>query len=310
MLRGLCLRSHVESPQLAVNSIVAARSESRKAFYLSVRQPAMTGKVWKFMRARALMVSATILYFAVVAFSQDPLTTLPKTYKLQFENDWVKIVRAHYGPHEKIPAHDHSRLPVAYVYLNNAGPVIFKHVGGDNPALTRPATTTGSYRLSPTTFIDETHEVENTADVPSEFLRVEFKTYTVDRDSMIGRHNRGEYPSGKNHQKVEFENGQMRITRLICAPRQNLDVEIISPNPALFIALSDANFRLIAGKVEAKQTILALGQTIWMTAAGIARFENMSDGPLEFLKFDLKTTPMDPREKPKRKGEYRKSIDN
>jgi hypothetical protein len=262
------------------------------------------------MRARALMISATIFYFAVAASSQDPLTTLPKTYKLQFENDWVKIVRVHYGPHEKIPAHDHSRLPVAYVYLNNAGPVIFKHVGGDNPALTRPATTTGSYRLSPTTFIDETHEVENTADVPSEFLRVEFKTYTVDRDSMIGRHNRGEYPSGKNHQKVEFENGQMRITRLICAPRQSLDVEIISPNPALFIALSDANFRLIVGKVEAKQTNLALGQTIWMTAAGIARFENMSDSPLEFLKFDLKTTPMDPREKPKRKGEYRKSIDN
>jgi len=272
----------------------------------------ITGKMWKFMRARALalMISATIFYFAVAASAQDPLTTLPKTYNLQFENDWVKIVRAHYGPHEKIPAHDHSRLPVAYVYLNNGGPVIFKHIGGDNPALTRPATTTGSYRLSPTTFIDETHEVENTADVPSEFLRVEFKTYTVDRDSMIGRHNRGEYPPGKNHQKVEFENGQMRITRLICAPRQSLDVEIISPNPALFIVLSDANCRLTAGKREAKQTTLALGQTIWMPTAGIARFENMSDSPLEFLKFDLKTTPMDPREKPKRTGEYRKSIEN
>ncbi|MBO0720932.1 MAG: hypothetical protein J2P41_08915 [Blastocatellia bacterium] len=221
----------------------------------------------------------------------------------------MKIVRVHYGPHEKIPVHNHARLPVAYVYLNNAGPVIFKHIGWDNPALTRPATTVGSFRLSPTTFIEETHEVENTSDVPSEFLRVEFKTYTVDRDSLIGRHIRGDYPSGKNHQKVEFENGQMRITRLICEPRQSIEVEIISPDPALFIALSDANFRLIEGKGEAKQTRLSLGQEIWMPSAGIARFENMGNSPLEFLKFDLKTTPMDPREKPKRNGEYRKSID-
>jgi hypothetical protein len=262
------------------------------------------------MRARVLMISATIFYSAVAASFQDPLTTLPKTYNLQFENDWVKIVRVLYGPHEKVPAHNHSQLPVAYVYLNNAGPVRFKHVGGDNPVLTRPATSAGSYRLSPTTFFDETHEVENTADVPSEFLRVEFKTYTVDRDSMTGRHNRGELPPGKNHQNVEFENGQMRISRLICAPRQSLDVEISSPNPALFIALSDANFKFTEGNGEAKPTSLTLGQTIWMPAAGTARFENMSDSLIEFLEFDLKTTPMDPREKPKRKGEYRKSIGN
>ncbi|NJM43123.1 MAG: adenylosuccinate lyase [Brachymonas sp.] len=48
----------------------------------------------------------------------------------------------------------------------------------------------------------------------------------------------------------------MRITRLICAPRQSLDVEIISPNPALFIALSDAGLPEFAPLPAAERSYL------------------------------------------------------
>ena len=165
------------------------------------------------MALRALMFATTFFHFAVVAFSQDPLKVAPHAYKLQFENEWVQVTRVHYGPREKIPAHDHTRWPAAYVYLNDAGPVIFRHVGWDHPELTRPATKAGSFRLSPTLAVKETHEVENLTDIPSDFLRVEFKTQPVNRKSLRGRFYRGNYPAGEN-----FPGGLLTLNSRIRQP--------------------------------------------------------------------------------------------
>src|SRR5437870_854105 len=74
------------------------------------------------------------------ASAQDPLKTLPQAYKLQFENDWVRVTRVHYAPHEKLPPHQHTQTASAYVYLNDSGPVVFKHIGLAYGAVTRPAT--------------------------------------------------------------------------------------------------------------------------------------------------------------------------
>jgi hypothetical protein len=63
--------------------------------------------------------------FASVVFAQDPLTISPQAYKLELENEWVKVERVHYGPHEKIPAHDHPQRATVFVYLNDGGPIIF-----------------------------------------------------------------------------------------------------------------------------------------------------------------------------------------
>ena len=55
------------------------------------------------MRVCRIAIIIAVLFFNV--FAQDPLKTLPNAYKLQFENEWVKVVRVHYEPHEKLPAH-------------------------------------------------------------------------------------------------------------------------------------------------------------------------------------------------------------
>lgn len=37
----------------------------------------------------------------------DPVKVDPKHYKVEFENDQVRVVRVKFGPHEKTPLHDH-----------------------------------------------------------------------------------------------------------------------------------------------------------------------------------------------------------
>jgi hypothetical protein len=176
-----------------------------------------------------------IALLAITAPAQDPLKLLPQAYKLQFENDWVKVVRVHYGPREKLPAHEHTQTASAYVYLNDGGPVIFNHIDQVYGAVTRPATKAGSFRLY--RGLQELHEVENTSDLPSDFLRVEFKTDPVNEKSLKGRYYREEHPAGEIFQKVQFENEQIRITRLACAPGKKLDISTDASEPTLLIAL-------------------------------------------------------------------------
>jgi mannose-6-phosphate isomerase-like protein (cupin superfamily) len=229
-----------------------------------------------------------ILLFSA-AFSQEATQTVPWAYKLQFENEWVRVIRVHYEPREKLPAHAHTKWPCVYVYLNDGGPVIFRHKDWDHPELTRPATKAGSIRVSPTSAVNEIHEVDNPNDTPSDFLRVEFKTEPVGRESLRGRFYREAYPTNENYRKIQFENEQIRVTRLACAPRKSLEVAAGSSEPALFVSLSAGRARI---KSAAKEIALGLGQTIWTPIGQQERFENLGEAPLEFLWIDLKTAPV------------------
>ena len=173
---------------------------------------------------------------AVAAYGQDPLRTLPKNYQLALENDLVRVIRVHYDAHEKLPVHDHPKTPIIYVYLSDAGPVRFKHKGDEPYDLQRPAVKKGGFRMH-RGFI-ETHEVENIGDISSDFLRVELKTLPIGTPGLSGR-----FPPPADFTgsaaKVEFENANVRIVRVICAGKGECDVTAAS-NPALEIAFSDS----------------------------------------------------------------------
>jgi hypothetical protein len=242
---------------------------------------------------RAFAVGVVFLpLFSATVFSQEATQTVPWAYKLLFENEWVRVVRVHYEPREKIPPHAHPKWPCVYVYLNDSGPVIFRHKDWDHPELTRPATKAGSFRISPTTAVGEVHEVENPNDLPSDFLRVEFKTEPVGRNSLKGRFYRETYPAGENFQKVQFVNEQLRITRLVCAPRKSIELAADSSEPALLVVLTTAHLR---AKSTAKQTTLDPGQTIWVAKGQRELFDNVADAPAEMLRFDLRTAPIRPK---------------
>lgn len=234
-----------------------------------------------------LTLQLAMVCLCVSALGQDPLKVAPEAYKLEFENDYVIAQRVHYAPHVKIPEHDHTAFGAAYVYLNDAGPVIFKHIGLSYGAVTRPAVKAGSFRLYKA--VKETHEVENPGDTPSDFLRIEFKTEPAkDQNTLRGKFFREDVPAGENFQKVQFENEQVRITRLICAAGKKCEYVATATEPGLFVALTAAQFKPAHGK----PVKLALGQTRWLEAGKKEQWENLGEDSAELLRFDFKTAPL------------------
>jgi len=233
---------------------------------------------------------ATVLLLTAPALAQDPVKVAPQAYKLDFENDWVKVLRVHYAAKEKIPEHDHPATAAAFVYLNDSGPVIFRHVGLSYGPITRPATKARGFRLWYA--VKETHEVENTGDAPSDFVRIEFKTEPVNARSLRGKFQTEEYPADENFQKVQFENEQIRATRLTVAPRKKLAVSTGANEPALLVALAPASFKFKKGKARPSKLLIEAGKTGWIEQGAAVEFENTGGAPAELLRFDLKTKPM------------------
>ena len=227
--------------------------------------------------------------------AQDPFVIAPRAYKLDFENDWVRVIRVHYAPFEKIAPHDHPKRQTVFIYLNDGGPVRFKHVegySGDYPAI-RPPTKARAFRLA--SVQGENHEVENLSNLPSDFLQVELKTETVDSDSFKGRYlpepRSAQQP--EDYRKTEFENGQARISRLACRSKREcgpLEVE----RPAILIALSPLKLRLDSKATDSSRQSLSLGKTKWLPPGSRLRIGGSVENASEILLIEFKSKPTQP----------------
>lgn len=241
---------------------------------------------------RAIICALLItIALAPVAIAQDPFAVAPKAYKLEIENDWTRVVRVRYEPFEKLPAHDHPKRQAIFIYLNDGGPVRFKHVEGvsGDYAATRPPTKAGAYRLAG--IQPENHEVENLSDVPSLFLQVELKTEPLEPKTFRGRF----FPEfalkqmAGNYRRVEFDNPQARITRLVCAASSHCDALELSSYPALLVALSPLQFKTIGD--DASQLKLEPGQLKWLEPGRSFKWQNASDARAEQLLIEFKSKP-------------------
>ncbi len=236
---------------------------------------------------KKLILPIAFCLLASVALAQDPTKVTPEAYKTEFENEYVRVQRVYYAPRVKLPEHDHALYGTAYVYLNDAGPVVFRHVGLAYGAVTRPAVKAGSFRLYKA--VRETHAVENMSDTASEFLRVEFKTEPArDQNTLRGKYFREDVPANENFQKTQFENEQVRITRLVCAAGKSCLEVAKASEPILFVVLSKAQFKL----GEARTIDLSPGQTHWVAAGKSVAGDNIGQTAAELLRFDFKTPPL------------------
>jgi hypothetical protein len=212
----------------------------------------------------------------VNSFTQDPTKVAPESYKLQLENDWVRVLRVHYRARAKVVNHDHSAWPAGYVYLNDAGPVQFEHEGWDDPVLRRPPVKAKAFRLSRTNYQNEHHMVNNISNTDSHFLRIEFKTMHQGRDLAHLRVAPEVYDRTKRFSKVHFDNPHVKVTRL--ATPKNSELSVASDKvPVLVVLLAPEGKR-------------STGDTIWLQPGEITTLQ-AGASELEVLLFEIKAAP-------------------
>jgi hypothetical protein len=115
---------------------------------------------------KVLPLAALLCLAALPLAAQDPVKVDPKHYKVEFENSEVRVLRFHYGPHEKSVMHAHPNLVV--ISLVDAK-VRFELPGGKTEDRELKAN-------QPEWETALVHNPENLTDKPMEGILIELKT--------------------------------------------------------------------------------------------------------------------------------------
>src|SRR5262245_19234541 len=111
------------------------------------------------------MAVCTVALLAIRAAAQDPVKVDAKHYKVEFENDQVRVVRITYGPHEKSVMHAHP-----------ASVAVFLTDGQAKFTLPNGKTDEQSWKAGQTMLLPAgKHLPENVSDKPMELILVELK---------------------------------------------------------------------------------------------------------------------------------------
>ncbi|HEV1995209.1 MAG TPA: hypothetical protein VGR03_12845 [Candidatus Acidoferrum sp.] len=118
------------------------------------------------MRVRlALYAVVLCVCFAPILSAQDAAKVDPKHYKVVTENDQVRILKVHYGPHEKSVMHSHPAT-VAVFLTDSKGQFTFPD---GKKEVFAPKAGEAQYAAS------ATHLPENTSDNGMDVIVVELK---------------------------------------------------------------------------------------------------------------------------------------
>ena len=119
---------------------------------------------------KQLLSIFTVLFAVIIlsglSFAQDAVEVDPEHYKVEFENDQVRVLRITYGPGEKSIMHEH---PDAYAVFLTDIKGKFTFPDGKTQKNSQKA---GSTLWTPA----GKHLPENTGDKPFELVLVELKT--------------------------------------------------------------------------------------------------------------------------------------
>lgn len=120
-------------------------------------------RAWLFALIGALAVST--------AWAQDPVKVDPKHYKVELENDQVRVLRIHFGPHEKSPMHEHPSSVA--VFLTDI------HVRHTYPDGKTREVQGKARQFAWGSGATQKHAGENLSDEPFELIEIELKTTSV-----------------------------------------------------------------------------------------------------------------------------------
>jgi quercetin dioxygenase-like cupin family protein len=119
---------------------------------------------------KQLLSIFTVLFAVIIlsgiSFAQDAAKVDPKHYKVEFENDQVRVLRITYAPGEKGIMHSHPEGMVIFLSDTNGN---FTYPDGKTE---KRDFKKGFFSWVPAT----THQGENLGDKPFELIQIEMKT--------------------------------------------------------------------------------------------------------------------------------------
>lgn len=112
-----------------------------------------------------------VLLLASAAFAQDATKVEPTHYRVAFENEYVRVVAVHYGPHDKSIMHSHPAGVMVYLSEGH-----FRFVDAEGKVAEANAKP-GDARWFPAF----KHKVESLSDKPFDGMYIEVKMHPTEK---------------------------------------------------------------------------------------------------------------------------------
>jgi quercetin dioxygenase-like cupin family protein len=239
------------------------------------------------MRSVSIMVAGSVLLAS--GWSQgsagdapglDALIADPQHYHLEFQNQWVRVIREKMGPRENTQRHRHAGGVVVFLTDQNVSETsgdgsarVVRHQAGD--VIWSPAST---------------HKDENLNNAMFEYVEVEPTTRAgaaVAPPSAAENRLEAALVDPK-HYRVEFENELVRVIRFPMEPHDKTLLHTHPSTGAVIVALTDQNTRQTLADGTAREIRHGAGEA-WWGAPNIAhQDENASGTRAVVIRIELK----------------------
>ena len=212
---------------------------------------------------KRIVLSVGSLYLAAfAAMAQDPVKLSPQEFKVEFENDRVRVLRTKRGAHQKVGMHEHP--PYVVVSLTD----LHIRVTGTDGNVQEVSRTAGGAAFSNAV----RHFEENLSDQPLEAILIELKgspaaatSFPLPLDPVT---------VDPKHHTVILENERVRVLRSVREPHAKIPMH---EHPAsVVVSLTDLNFVTALADGTTAVNRRTAGEAGWRDARKHAP-ENQSD---------------------------------
>ena len=215
---------------------------------------------------------------AAVETGPDPTVVDPDHYKVEFENEYVRVLRITYGPGETSSMHYHPDLVAVFLTDQHTS---FELPDGSSEEVRG---TTGEHVFMPA----GRHLPSNIGEQAFEGVAVELKSGAMQTAAGPAAET-GPDPTvlDPDHYKNEFENEHVRIVRITYGPGEESSMHYHAANVAVF--LGEQHVRLEKPDGSFDEVNVMAGEHRF-APAGQHLPKNLADEPFELVLIELKGT--------------------
>ena len=232
------------------------------------------------MRSIWMVVAGSIFLATGWSQDQDSVIADPQHFHLEFQNQWVRIIREKMGPRETAPRHQEPGSVVVFLTdqnifetLENGSTRTVRHKAGE--AVWSPA---------------GTHKDENRSDATVESVIVEPKRATggAAAPPSAAENKLEAAVVDPKHYHVEFENDLVRVIRFPMEPHDKTLMHTHPSTGAVIVALTDQHTRQTLADGTSREIRHKAGEA-WWGAPNIAhQDENANDTRAVVIRIELK----------------------